>query len=548
MTQALYRKWRPASWGEVVGQEHIVQTLQNAVEGDRVAHAYLFAGPRGTGKTTCARLLAKAVNCLDEKPGNRPCNQCKNCIAVNEGRFMDLIEIDAASNTSVDDVRDLRDKITFSPSQGKFKIYIIDEVHMLSTSAFNALLKTLEEPPPHVIFILATTEIHKIPATVISRCQRYEFRRIPIQMIISLLRNLCNQEGIEIQDETLSMIARQSTGSLRDAISLVDQLSSMSTHISLETAQEMMGTATNQAVLDLISALVERNYASGLEVIHKTLDSGGDPRQFGRQIVDYLRSVLLAKMGLGSQIDAPADVRKSITTHATQIPAPELIQAINAFSASATDLKANWHPGLGLELAFTQLAIAGPTPATINTEPKPQIGILESPKVEKEIPAKKKEKATPSLTQDAQAEKTAEETNLQKISEKVAEPVLLDGQSELGLPMIQQNWKAIKEAVRQLNPKTDGLINSANLLGFKDNILVLGFNSEVVKKMMLSDNHTQILSKALNQVLGKEIKISCIYGKHSKDSMATNIDFDADGMVGTAMRDLGGKITDVKKK
>ena len=322
MTQALYRKWRPASWGEVVGQEHIVQTLQNAVEGDRVAHAYLFAGPRGTGKTTCARLLAKAVNCLDEKPGNRPCNQCKNCIAVNEGRFMDLIEIDAASNTSVDDVRDLRDKITFSPSQGKFKVYIIDEVHMLSTSAFNALLKTLEEPPSHVIFILATTEIHKIPATVLSRCQRYEFRRIPIQLIILKLRDLCKDEGIDIQDETLSMIARQSTGSLRDAISLIDQLSSMSKQISLETAQEMMGTATNQAVLELVNALVERTHASGLEIIHKTLDAGGDPRQFGRQIVDYLRNVLLVKMGLGSQTDAPADVRKFMTCLLYTSPSP----------------------------------------------------------------------------------------------------------------------------------------------------------------------------------------------------------------------------------
>ena len=548
MTQALYRKWRPASWGEVVGQEHIVQTLQNAVEGDRVAHAYLFAGPRGTGKTTCARLLAKAVNCLDEKPGNRPCNQCKNCIAVNEGRFMDLIEIDAASNTSVDDVRDLRDKITFSPSQGKFKVYIIDEVHMLSTSAFNALLKTLEEPPSHVIFILATTEIHKIPATVLSRCQRYEFRRIPIQLIISKLRDLCKDEGIDIQDETLSMIARQSTGSLRDAISLIDQLSSMSKQISLETAQEMMGTATNQAVLELVNALVERAHASGLEIIHKTLDAGGDPRQFGRQIVDYLRNVLLVKMGLGSQTDAPADVRKFMTTHAAQISVTALIQAINAFSAAATDLKANWHPGLGLELAFTQLAVSEPTPPTIITEPKAQTDNLESSKVEKDIPVKKKEKTTPPLTKEGQPKKIAEEPNPQKISEKVAEPVLMDAQSELGLPMIQQNWKMIKEAVRQLNPKTEGLINSANLLGFKDNILVLGFNSEVVKKMMLNDNHLQILSKALNQVLGKEIKISCIYGKHSKESMATNIDFDADGMVGTAMRDLGGKITNVKKK
>ena len=238
MSQAYYRVWRPAVWDEVVGQDHIVQTLRNASISDRVAHAYLFAGPKGTGKTTSARLLAKAVNCLDEKKENQPCNQCENCVAVNEGRFLDLMEIAAASNTSVDDVRDLRDKINFAPSQGKFKVYIIDEVHMLSTSAFNALLKTLEEPPSHVIFILCTTEIHKIPATVLSRCQRHEFRRFPVPVIIEKLCELTKKEKIMIEPDSLSLIARQATGSMRDAISLVDQLSSMSRKVTLEIAQE----------------------------------------------------------------------------------------------------------------------------------------------------------------------------------------------------------------------------------------------------------------------------------------------------------------------
>src|SRR5512143_3442073 len=190
MTQALYRKYRPRGWDQVIGQAHVVQTLKNAIASDRVGHAYLFAGPRGTGKTTTARLLAKAVNCLDEDLAKRPCDHCDHCKAINDGRFLDLIEIDAASNTSVEDVRDLRDKINFSPSQGRKKVYIIDEVHMLSTAAFNALLKTLEEPPPHAIFILATTEIHKIPATVLSRCQRHEFRRVPLGDDVSKLRSM----------------------------------------------------------------------------------------------------------------------------------------------------------------------------------------------------------------------------------------------------------------------------------------------------------------------------------------------------------------------
>ena len=247
MSQALYRKWRPAHWDQVIGQPHIVQTLRNAISAERVAHAYLCAGPRGTGKTTTARLLAKAVNCLDANLAGRPCNRCAHCQAVNQGRFLDLIEIDAASNTSVEDVRELRDKINFSPNQGRYKVYIVDEVHMLSTAAFNALLKTLEEPPSHAIFILATTEAHKIPATVLSRCQRHEFRRIPLGEIIANLKILAEGEGIQVDDDALTLVARQATGAMRDAISLLDQLVSFSGHkIMYDDVVTLLGTADEE--------------------------------------------------------------------------------------------------------------------------------------------------------------------------------------------------------------------------------------------------------------------------------------------------------------
>ena len=354
MTQALYRKYRPQGWAEVIGQEHVVQTLRNAIVADRVAHAYLFAGPRGTGKTTLARLLAKAVNCLNEDKAKRPCNECENCKAVNENRFMDLIEIDAASNTSVDDVRDLRDKINFSPSQGKYKIYIIDEVHMLSTAAFNALLKTLEEPPPHAIFVLATTEIHKIPATVLSRCQRHEFRRVPVDEIVGQLKAIVKAEKIQADDEALATIARQAGGGLRDAISLLDQLASAGTKITLQLTQTVLGTATSQTVLDLIASLRDHVPASGLDTIHRALDSGADPRSLARQIVEYLRGLMLIQLGNSDQVEVTKDVKERMALDAKSFSTPDVLRMMKLFNNAAVDTRGGWQPSLSLELALAE--------------------------------------------------------------------------------------------------------------------------------------------------------------------------------------------------
>ena len=340
MSRALYRTWRPALWEEVIGQEHVVRTLQNAVRNNRVGHAYLFAGPRGTGKTTTARLLAKAVNCLDPDPGKRPCNQCEYCTAVNENRFLDLIEIDAASNTSVEDVRDLRDKINFSPNQGKFKVYIIDEVHMFSTAAFNALLKTLEEPPPHAMFILATTEVHKIPATVLSRCQRHEFRKIPNSQIARYLAVLAEKEGIKAEEEALVLIARQSTGSLRDAISMLDQLSSLEGTLTLATAQVVLGTATSQVVYDVCEAVISGETQKGIASIHSALDGGSDPRQIARQIVDYLRTLLLISMGSSQFSDQTQEINARMQSHAAAFSRERLIQTIKSFNTAAPNRRA----------------------------------------------------------------------------------------------------------------------------------------------------------------------------------------------------------------
>src|SRR5512135_3883171 len=253
MAQALYRKWRPQTFDEVTGQEHILHTLRNAISGNRIAHAYLFSGPRGTGKTTMARLLAKAVNCTNPDLAARPDNTCEICKAITDGRLLDLIELDAASNRGIDEIRDLRDKINFSPGQSRYKVYIIDEVHMLTEPAFNALLKTLEEPPPHAIFVLATTDPQKVPATIVSRCQRYDFRRLTLAEITQRLNEIVADEGLTAAPEALTLIARQATGAMRDAESLLDQLAASGNAITVAQAQATLGAGP----IEIISAVAE---------------------------------------------------------------------------------------------------------------------------------------------------------------------------------------------------------------------------------------------------------------------------------------------------
>jgi len=458
MTKALYNKWRPQKWDEVVGQQHIIQTLRNAVVAGRVVHAYLFAGPRGTGKTTAARLLAKAVNCLDPDPAARPCNACAHCLAVNEGRFLDLIEIDAASNTSVEDVRDLRDKINFTPNQGQYKVYIIDEVHMLSTAAFNALLKTLEEPPAHAIFILATTEIHKIPATVLSRCQRHEFRRVPVDDIVGQLKKIAESERLNAEPEALTLIARQSAGGMRDAISLLDQMASTGKEITLDLTQNVLGTATSQTVIGLVSAVLEHDPAAGMETIHSALDAGSDPRLLARQLVDYLRALLLIQMGNGSQVDLASETREQAEKHARSFAPVDVLHMIKSFNAAATDLRGGWQPALPLEMALSEVmempaqAESGPVGKAVNAK-----AVDRQIKETTERPADKavEKKITDSVNRP-----------IGKLSEKSQEkPVIAGMQTDeenvqgdhfIGLEQLSDAWKQIRRLIKPQSPSLDG--------------------------------------------------------------------------------------------
>jgi DNA polymerase-3 subunit gamma/tau len=529
MAQVLYRKWRPRRWDQVVGQEHVVRTLHNAVAGGRVSHAYLFAGPRGTGKTSTARLLAKAVNCLDEKPANRPCDACDPCTAIQEGRFLDLIEIDAASNTSVDDVRDLRDKINFSPNQGRYKVYIIDEVHMLSTAAFNALLKTLEEPPAHAIFILATTEVHKIPATVLSRCQRHEFRRIPVTEIVAHLQALAEAEGLEIDQEVLTFIARQATGSLRDAISLVDQLASSDQGITLDLAQRVLGTATSQAVLEMVQALLASDAGRGLDLIQSALDAGGDPRQFARQLVDYLRNVLLIKMDSADQVDATSEVRARMAEHARALSMAQLLEVIGAFNRAASEIRNAWLPRLPLELAFVEALQAldgGPAPAASQPAPAARPAGPGGDKVEQADAAAADRPGPASDQGEGQAETEAEPGSLRHIA---------------------RHWRQVLQVVRKRNPQTQALLNSCKPLGLKDGALLLGFSTDLLRSKMEKPENVAIAQEALAEVLGLEIPVRCVVSASASDRRDMSLGgLENDGMVAVALRDLGGEIVDIQ--
>jgi len=525
MSQALYRKWRPQSWDEVVGQDHIVQTLRNAVRAGRVAHAYLFAGPRGTGKTTTARLLAKAVNCTSPSPDDRPCNQCAHCVAVTEGRYLDLIEIDAASNTSVEDVRDLRDKINFAPNEGDFKVYIVDEVHMLSTAAFNALLKTLEEPPAHAIFVLATTEVHKIPATVLSRCQRHEFRRLPLAVMVDHLQRKLQQEGLQAEAGVLELVSRQATGSLRDAISLLDQLASSGGPITLAQAESVLGTAAGEAVGRVLEALVAKDVAAGLTGLNKALDGGADPRQFARQVVDTLRSVLLARMGNAQLLEMTPEARAEVVRWAQALDIPFLLVAIRAFNRAAVEGRSGWQPGLALELAFVECAqgVEPDPPAPASAAPARRPPASPAPR-----PAEPEVKAAPAAPRVSPAGVPA---------------------GEVTFAMIVARWRDVLAAARKRDPRTQALLNSCRPLGLEGGVLVLGFASDLLRDKMEKGHSLALAREALQEVfgVGVEVRSALTSGGAPEGRPETAPGpMEEDGMVATALRDLGAQVVEVK--
>jgi DNA polymerase-3 subunit gamma/tau len=360
----LYRKWRSQTFAELVGQEHVVHTLRQAIRTDRIGHAYLFTGPRGVGKTTMARLLAKAVNCLSPQE-ERPCDHCSMCRAISEGRAVDVIEMDAASHTSVDDAREIIERVQFRPTLARTKVYVIDEVHMLSTAAFNALLKTLEEPPGHALFILATTEVHKIPETIASRCQRFTFTRHSVANIAGHLEHIAHEEGVTLEAGVADRIARAATGSMRDAISILDQLMAGSGDtLTLHQTQDLLGATDSSNVAALMDALLNADLQSALQVVNAVADEGADLRQFARDLVEWLRSLLHVSAGNDAQhLDLPLETVQMLREQSERTNIAQLVAWLKLFSGLDFQLKNSPYGQLPLELNVVEALIAPHAPA-----------------------------------------------------------------------------------------------------------------------------------------------------------------------------------------
>jgi len=526
VSQVFYRRWRPQTLAEVVGQEQVTKTLQNALSSGHVSHAYLFCGPRGTGKTSTGRILAKAVNCLTNEGKGEPCNACEMCQAITQGRALDVIEIDAASHTGVDNIRDLRERVNYAPNQARYKVYIIDEVHMLSTSASNALLKTLEEPPPHVIFILATTEVHKVLPTIMSRCQRFDFRRISQADVVSKLTLIGKKETIKIEPEALRLIARAATGSLRDAENLLEQLTTYyGKEVTLPQVQTILGITGDWRAKEMIRHIVNNDVAAGVSTINRINGDGLDLRQFNRELVEYLRALLLVKTGSAESVELPAEDIAELKELASRASLPQILKAVKLFGQ--LDLSLDNYSTLPLELALVDATLpSGKEPPVTKLEPearqpaKPTAPEMPTPPAPEKVVTRKEHPRKPAAEPKVEpALAPAPEPAEKKIAPEPvpapveAAPVIPVAAGGADIEHLQLNWRQfIRDAPSSLSrTPAAALLRSAKPKAIESNTVILSFKFPLHKENMEKTDNQKIAEQIISNFLGRACRVRCIY-------------------------------------
>ena len=513
MHKALYRVYRPKTFGDVVGQEHIVKTLKNQIKNNNIGHAYLFSGTRGTGKTSTAKIFARAVNCLN--PINEePCNECEICIDTLNDNIMDIVEIDAASNNSVDDIRELRESVKYTPSKAKYKVYIIDEVHMLSQGAFNALLKTLEEPPSYVIFILATTEPHKIPATILSRCQRFDFKRVSSKDIASRMSYICKKENIEAEEKALSLIARNSQGALRDALSILDQCMSFGNEkIEYNDVIELLGTVNIDELFELSQSIIDENTKKSLEILNEFIIWGKDIRNLINDLIDHFRNLMVCKVSkdLDEIISLPEESIERLKEQSQNVNINDLIRILNILSETQDSMKSSSNTRILAEVTIMKIA------QPMFDESKEAL-IKRIENLEEKIESGNIKVSTVQIEQSKDVKSQIIEDN--KVEENKEDVAYEEVKSE-DVRLVESSWKKITQKIKDDRKlSVAALLKEVNTFNVKDNILYLIFNDNFsfARSRLNSKDTIEYVESIIREVLKRSFNIQ-IYLKSEVASL-----------------------------
>lgn len=508
MHKALYRVYRPKTFGDVVGQEHIVKTLKNQIKNNNIGHAYLFSGTRGTGKTSTAKIFARAVNCLN--PINEePCNECEICIDTLNDNIMDIVEIDAASNNSVDDIRELRESVKYTPSKAKYKVYIIDEVHMLSQGAFNALLKTLEEPPSYVIFILATTEPHKIPATILSRCQRFDFKRVSSKDIASRMSYICKKENIEAEEKALSLIARNSQGALRDALSILDQCMSFGNEkIEYNDVIELLGTVNIDELFELSQSIIDENTKKSLEILNEFIIWGKDIRNLINDLIDHFRNLMVCKVSkdLDEIISLPEESIERLKEQSQNVNINDLIRILNILSETQDSMKSSSNTRILAEVTIMKIA------QPMFDESKEAL-IKRIENLEEKIESGNIKVSTVQIEQ-------SKDVKSQIIEDDKVEVAYEEVKSE-DVRLVELSWKKVTQKIKDDRKLSiAALLKEVNTFNVKDNILYLIFNDNFsfARSRLNSKDTIEYVESIIREVLKRSFNIQ-IYLKSEVASL-----------------------------